>query len=147
MAPGVRLKRGAGAGCTAPFDGREGLRGLLDMRMICNFVKSSTGVRHASNGAAAATHSSRVFVLKIAAQPLSGLWPVPALVKLLRYRLVWSSSPVSASKLRVELRLHRAHRNVTSVRALVRPVIGSRTIERSWPTADRSRYRWRAFPR
>ena len=61
-APGVREKRGAGAGCVDAVDARRGCRARPCAGCAAASPKSSTGATQASVPANAAHHSSRVCV-------------------------------------------------------------------------------------
>ena len=131
IAPGVRLKRGAGAGCVNPVDVDEGAAGDVVRMRRAPRSSDSTGAKQTSVSSISAHHSSRVLVLedRRRAAPSS-----PATVT----RSSWSARsgssprPDEPQQLGVELRLDRADGDVLAVAASRRRRRSGRRCRACW---------------
>ena len=117
-APGVRR-----SAAPAPAARRRRARRTCRARTLCGCcgasASDSTGAKHTSVPSMISHHSSRVFVLKISAQPLLQRRPLAAVV--LPGQLL-ALEAGEAEQLGVELRLDRADRHVLAVGGLVHVV-------------------------
>ena len=134
--PGVREKRGAGAGCTTPSSSTN-VRARAIVRMRRRLGERSTGAKQASLPSSSSHHSSRVFVLERAAKPLAQA-PATARASCCAGKAA-VVEPQALEQLGVELRLDRADRDVLAVRASRRCRRRRRRRRASWRRARRAR--------
>ena len=126
IAPGVREKRGPGAGCTTPLRSTKVPRSTLCGCFGASSI-DSTGAKHASVVSSSAHHSSRVLVRKIAANVLLAVGPPACGPSGLGSSSGRHAEPVEQGG--VELRLDRPDRDELAVGGLVHLVVEGAGVE------------------